>query len=80
MSTKKITRLIHASRPRRGRAKVKLRESQVRSNEICLKLNFILYLNGPLSKADSSDECYRVFFFIHSFHSFSAADLHVQPA
>lgn len=52
MSTKKIKRLIHASRPRKGRAKVQLRESQVSSNEIYLTLNFILHLNGPLSKAD----------------------------
>lgn len=61
MSTKKIKRLIHASRPRRGRAKVQLRESQVSSNEIYLKLILILHLDGPLSKAANSEECHCIF-------------------
>lgn len=43
MSKTRIKRLIRASRLRKGRAKVALKESQVTSNEIYLKLNFKLH-------------------------------------
>lgn len=67
--------LIRACRPRVGMAKVQLKESQVHSSEIYLKLSLISKMHVVLLTINLYNNVYY-----SVFASFSTADLHVQPA